>query len=596
MIIENTNNLLLLAMSLFMLLMLSVILWLFWKLKQTKEDKQQLDCMGSMLLNIQDAVIAIGECGTIQYINPAAEKIIKYKLRSARGKKIYDLLTLRDSETKEKATIFSEFPLNFSDEKKATYLLTPITQSGLFVDLRLIPFENNYIMVLDDLTESQAFQSRLSYLETHDELTRFLNRNSFMVELNKALNETKYHESTHVYGHFSLDQFRLINDSSGYNAGENLIKNIAQVIKNTLKPVEKYDLVRFGGDEFGVVIRNCIPSEGLRWVDHVRDQIASYDFFWNGVKHDITVSMGVVLISKVSVNTSRILSAADAARRVAKERGGNRVQIFRKDDASIQKQRTHVKWAGRLKNAFKENQFRLFAQPIHALEEQEFKKPYNHYEVLIRLYDEKGQQISPDEFIPAAEYYSMMPQIDKWVIKGVLTYLKQITQKVPLPVFSINLSGQSLDEEGFLKFVLDEIRDAGIRPQMLCFEITETVAIINLDLAMEFIRTLKDLGCSFSLDDFGTGMSSFEYLKTLPVDYLKIDGSFVKDIVTDDVQKAMVQSINQVGHMMGIQIIAEYVENDEIIQELREIGIDYGQGYGISRPMPLADAVRKHYL
>ncbi len=181
-------------------------------------------------------------------------------------------------------------------------------------------------------------------------------------------------------------------------------------------------------------------------------------------------------------------------------------------------------------------------------------------------------------------------------MKGVLTYLKQVTQKIPLPVFSVNLSGQSLDEEGFLKFVLDEIRAAGVRPQMLCFEITETVAIINIDLAMEFIKTLKALGCSFSLDDFGTGMSSFEYLKTLPVDYLKIDGSFVKDIVTDDVQKAMVQSINQVGHMMGIQIIAEYVENDEIIQELREIGIDYGQGYGISRPMPLSDAIQKHYL
>lgn len=579
-------------------MIIGLLVWLFLKVKKNKSGSNQLECMEDVLLSVHDAIILMDCFGTIQYVNLSAEKIIKYKLRSAKGKKIYDLFSLSDPHTRKKAKILSSFPLEYLDEQKAECFLTPITQAGIFVNLRLISLRQGkqYLVILDDLTEAQALQARLKYLETNDQLTRFLNRNSFTIELNMALNEARFKEATHIYCHLSLDQFQLINDAVGHSASDMLIRNIAQVIKDSLRNVKQYDVVRFGGDEFGILIRSCVPAEGLQWVDYIRECISVYNFSWSGINHEITASMGVVLVSRVSVNSSRIFSAADAARRVAKNKGGNKVQVFRKDDGDIQKQRAHAKWAGRLKTAFKENQFKLFAQPIHLLEEKAFQNKYNHYEVLIRLYDESNQQISPDEFIPAAEYYGMMPQIDKWVVKTVLKHLKKITQKIPLPIFSINLSGQSLDEEGFLKFVLDEIKKAEIRPQMLCFEITETVAITNVSLAMSCIKTLKNLGCSFSLDDFGTGMSSFEYLKTLPVDYLKIDGSFVKDIVTDKVQKAMVQSMNQVGHMMGLQIIAEYVENDQIIQELRKIGIDYGQGYGISRPIPLPDAIQNHYL
>jgi EAL domain-containing protein (putative c-di-GMP-specific phosphodiesterase class I) len=214
--------------------------------------------------------------------------------------------------------------------------------------------------------------------------------------------------------------------------------------------------------------------------------------------------------------------------------------------------------------------------------------------VLIRLYDENNQAVPPDEFIPAAEYYSMMPRLDRWVVRKLIQTLKEITQKVPRPIFAVNLSGQSLDEPTFLKFVLDEIQEAGISPAMLCFEITERVAIHNLELAQHFIETLKNLGCHFSLDDFGTGVSSFGYLKSLSVDYLKIDGSFIKDIANDDIAHAMVLSVTQVGHLMGLKVIAEYVETDRVMQILREIGVDYGQGYGISKPIPIEEAVRNH--
>jgi diguanylate cyclase (GGDEF)-like protein len=432
-------------------------------------------------------------------------------------------------------------------------------------------------------------------METHDTLTRLLNRRSFEYHLRVALNEARYQETRHVFCHLSLDQHRLINDSMGHNAGDALIVHIAEIVKQQLKAKDHY-IMRLASNQFGILLKACIPSEGLRLMEHIRANIEDYEFVWGDVGHEVTVSIGFVLIFKHSSNTSRVYSAADAACRVAREKGGNQIQVYRPDDVNIQKQWGHIRWAGRVKQAFKDNNFRLFAQPIHRLEEKEYAKPYSHYEVLIRLYNEKGEQVSPQEFIPAAEYYSMMPQLDKWVIKEVLRFLKQITQKIPLPVFSVNLSGQSLDEEGFLKYVLNEIKAAEIRPQMLCFEITETAAITNLALASEFIATLKALGCSFALDDFGTGMSSFEYLKNLSVDYLKIDGSFVKDILLDDVQRTMVQSMNQVGHMMGVETIAEYVENEEIINVLREIGLDYGQGYGISRPMPLEEAVSRHYL
>ena len=247
-----------------------------------------------------------------------------------------------------------------------------------------------------------------------------------------------------------------------------------------------------------------------------------------------------------------------------------------------------------LKKAFQENRFRMHAQAIHPLKLEEYKKPFHHYECLIRLTDEKGNNISPDEFIAAAEYYSMMPMLDRWVVKNVLKHLSVIPEQDPLPVFAINLSGQSLNDSEFLSFVQNEIKVSGVHPQMLCFEITEQVAVEDINAINQFIASLKKMGCKFSLDDFGTGISSYSYLRSLDVDYLKIDGSFVKHIANDHVAKTMVQSINQVGHTMNLKIIAEYVENETIVEILREMGVDYGQGYQIAKPCPIEDVIRNH--
>lgn len=577
----------------------ALILYLSWKLLLERKNGEASGL--DLLTGVFDAVVLLDKQGTIQYINPAAEHMLKYKLRSARGKKIDDLFSLVDSSSRAVLTEYFDFPLAASRKLLKECLLIGSSQKGLSVEAVLQPRQTDgepseeYLLVLRDLTESQALQSRLSYLETHDSLTRLLNRKAFENHLRTAMNEARYHESRHVYCHLSLDQYRLINDAMGHNASDEMLIQVAEIIKRQLNATEHH-IMRLDNSQFGVLIKNCIPSEGLRLMDQIRESINARPLSWADADHEITASVGFVLIYKSTASTFRIYSAADAACRVARDKGGNQIQVYRADDKQIQKQHGHIRWAGKVRQAFKENNFRLFAQPIHPLPEKKFAKPYYHYEVLIRLYNERGEPVSPQEFIPAAEYYSMMPEIDKWVIREVLRQLKQVTQTVPLPVFSVNLSGQSLDEEGFLKYVLQEIKSAGVRPQMICFEITETVAINNLNLATDFVTKLKQLGCSFALDDFGTGTSSFEYLNNLAFDYLKIDGSFIRDIMHDDVQKSMVESINQVGHLKGVETIAEFVENDDIIKELRKIGLDYGQGYGISRPMPLEDAISRHYL
>jgi diguanylate cyclase (GGDEF)-like protein len=579
--------------------LISIIVYFLWKINN--EQKENIVSSLDLLTGVFDAVVLIDHRGLIQYINPAAEQMLKYKLRSARGKRVEDLFSLVDSKTRAVLTDFFDFSPRLSGKLLTECLLVGSGQKALSVEAALQPRRSQpdgldeYLLVLRDLTESQAMQTRLNYLETHDSLTRLLNRQAFEGHLRIALNEARYQEVRHVYCHLSVDQYRLINDAMGHNASDDMLIHVAEIIKQQLAHKDHY-IMRMASNQFGILLKACIPSEGLRLMDQIRDSVAGQSFTWGELDYQITVSIGFVLVYKNSANTSRVYAAADAACRVARDKGGNHLQLYRPDDKNIQKQRGHIRWAGRVRQAFKNNNFRLFAQPIQALNHTDTSKPYFHYEILIRLHNEKGESVSPQEFIPAAEYYSMMPELDKWVIREVLSALQHIPIIEPLPLFSINLSGQSLDEEGFLKYVLAQIKHANINPQMLCFEITETVAISNFQLAMEFVNTLKQLGCRFSLDDFGTGMSSFDYLKTLPVDYLKIDGSFIKDILSDDVQYTMVQSINQVGHLMGVETIAEYVENDEMIHALRQIGLDYGQGYGISKPMPLDDAIYHHCL
>lgn len=586
---------------LLLLLTLGVMAAAWWWMKRNFQQRLQLaqqNALVSALMDVEETAILVNSQGRIESMNPSAERLLGYRLRQARNKHHNDILLLADSikhtpidwvkmARSSAPSIFRAGLLSSKNlqELQASFLARVVNMDGIDE-----PF---VLLLLKDQAEIKALQVRLKYLEMHDPRTGLLNRRFFEISLKNALDEARQQGVKHSYIHIALDQFKLVNDTIGHSAGDAFIERVSVLLKGSID--QRRDvLARIGGDEFGILFREIEPAQALKFSELIRLRIEKEQFKWNAHNHQITASIGFVPILKRSGTPNRVLSLADAACRVAKGKGGNHLHIYRPDDEEIKKHRGQLVWLGRLRKAFEKGQFRLFAQPIHSLIPAEFQKPFHHYETLIRLFDENGQPISPDEFIPAAEYYSMMPQMDRWVVRALIKELQKINRFEPLPIFAINLSGQSLDEEEFLQFVLDEIRNAQINPKMLCFEITERVAINNLDLANKFIDTLKEIGCSFSLDDFGTGVSSFSYLKSLPVDYLKIDGSFIRGIQTDDVARTMVESITQVGQVMNVKTIGEFAENDEVIRILREIGIDYGQGYGISKPIPLPEVMAAH--
>lgn len=578
-----------------------IVLWSKYKAER-RLQLLQLDILVNSLIDIDEIAVLVDHRGYVEFMNPAAEKLMRYRWMNMRNKPYRSIFELIDPV--KRIPIHWSVPSSNIQSSANTYKscilnTKEINDLNTTYTVRSIRLEGNKklftLLLLRDYAEVRALQAKLDYLEMHDQRTGLLNRKCFELHLKNALDEARQQGVKHSFIHVALDQFKMINDTVGHNAGDAFIERISDLLKVAITQ-QRDVLARIGGDEFGILFREIEPIEALKRAEHIRQQIESYIFYWNARAHKITASIGFVPIYKRSGTPNRILSLADASCRVAKSKGGNHLHLYRPDDSEVKKHRGQLVWLGRLQKAFEAAQFRLVAQPIQALSPEKFTLPFHHYEVLLRLFDDNGQPISPNEFIPAAEYYSMMPRLDRWVIHALLQELQRINQKVPLPIFSINLSGQSLDDSTFLEFVQQEIKAACIDPRMLCFEITERVAISNLDLAQKFIATLKAQGCSFSLDDFGTGVSSFSYLKSLPVDYLKIDGSFIKDILNDGVAHTMVQSIHQVGQKMMLQTIAEYVENERIMHLLREIGVEYGQGYGISRPVALNDIIESHII
>lgn len=596
------------GLEIFIIIIVAVILaatgLVLWFKQQAEQRLQliQLEVLVNSLIDIDEIAVLVDQRGFVEFMNPAAEKLMRFRLLNTRNKPYRSIFELIDP--------VKRIPLHWSTpshalQSSSTTYKSCILNTKEITDLhttytsRLIRLEGSKhlftLLLLRDHAEVRALQAKLDYLEMHDQRTGLLNRKCFEMHLKNALDEARQQGVKHSFIHVALDQFKMINDTVGHSAGDAFIERISGLLKESIKQ-ERDVLARIGGDEFGILFREVEPIEALKTAEKIRQQIESYIFYWNARPHKITASIGFVPIYKRSGTPNRVLSLADASCRVAKSKGGNHLHLYRPDDSEVKKHRGQLIWLGRLQKAFEASQFRLVAQPIQALNPEKFKRPFDHYEVLLRLFDENGQPISPDEFIPAAEYYSMMPRLDRWVVHALFVELQRINQRDPLPMFAINLSGQSVDDPAFLDYVLDEIKTLHINPKMLCFEITERVAISNLGLAQKFIATLKAQGCSFSLDDFGTGVSSFGYLKSLPVDYLKIDGSFIKDILNDGVAHTMVQSIYQVGQKMMVQTIAEFVENERIINLLREIGVEYGQGYGISRPIPLNDVIETHII
>jgi diguanylate cyclase (GGDEF)-like protein/PAS domain S-box-containing protein len=547
------------------------------------------------LQSIGDGVITTDATSTIDYINPVAEQLTGWRLEDAMGRPVEEIFRAFHEETCEPL----ENPLSVSIRRarpiKSVRPMLLIRRDGneLYVESTASPIRagsgqvGGGVLVFHDVSESRELNRRLSYHASHDLLTGLVNRREFENRLERALKSAKARETSYALCYLDIDQFKIVNDTCGHSAGDALLGQVGALLKSKVR--WRDTLSRLGGDEFGMLLESCSLDEAMRMAESMREAVRNFRFSWEERVFRLGASVGVVPITADNEDVASILSAADSACAAAKELGRNRVHSFAENDIELMRRRREMQWAARINAALEEGRFELFRMPIAALQRPETGA---HYELLLRLRDENGRIVAPDSFITAAERYGITPSIDRWVIENALRWLvSEADERERLAMCSINLSGQSLGDDKFLPFVIEQFHKSGLDASKICFEITETAAVASFSQANRFIQALRELGCKFALDDFGTGLSSFGYLKHFPVDFLKIDGSFVREILHDPIDREMVRSINEIGHLTGKQTIAEFAENAEIIEMLRNIGVDYAQGYGIAQPQRVLKAV-----
>jgi len=420
----------------------------------------------------------------------------------------------------------------------------------------------------------------------HDSLTGLMNRNGFESSLVSSLTSAKNNNLQHCLLHIDVDQLHVVNDLMGHQEGDNLIRRVAKTLRSVLRDSDY--IARLGGDEFGALLTNCDINQGHPVADKIRNAIRELTVVSANRQLDVSASIGVAVLNSETEGIAGAMASAEIACKAAKEDGRDRIQVFQEDNTTLVRRSEEIEWIGRVQQALRDDSFELHCQPVLPISKN---RGAPHFEILLRMLDDDGEILAPALFMPAAERYQLMPLVDRWVIRNSLRALGAVWPSILATeaVFCLNLSGQSLTNTGFLAFVADELYQAGLPPENICFEITETAAISNIDEATMFMEALKDVGCRFALDDFGAGLSSFGYLKMLPVDYLKIDGSFVREVTTDKVSRSMVNAICQIGKTMGLQMVAEYVGDDETIYVLKRAGVDFVQGFHIGKPAPLKE-------
>lgn len=430
----------------------------------------------------------------------------------------------------------------------------------------------------------RAMASQLTYQASHDELTGLINRREFENRIEMALISARSQNIKHAMCYLDLDQFKVVNDTCGHIAGDELLRQLSTLLKTVIRSGDT--IARLGGDEFGILYLNCSVEKAKELAEKMRGIVNDFQFIWENKSFAIGVSIGLIDVDQHS-NLHSLLSVADSACYVAKDEGRNRIHVFSEHDTVLAERKGQMQWVHRISRALEEGRFVVYCQQMLSDNPAEAI----HFELLIRMVDEENKIVPPLAFIPAAERYNLMIWVDRWMIResflNITQLLNQSTERNFL--FAINVSAQSLCDDDFLPYVQDLLKETGLDPALICFEITETSAIVNLTRAKYFMSTLKDLGCHFSLDDFGSGLSSFSYLKNLKVDYLKIDGAFVRDIVKDPIDRAMVDAINSVGHVMGVKTIAEYVDSPEVLEMLREMKVDIYQGFEVAEPVPISE-------
>ena len=553
------------------------------------------------LESIDDGVVRLNTSGIIEYINPAACQLINVKANEITGGHVDTLINELDEANGQhirdmiKHALIENRSIHFVS---TTLLKDNLSNNNLNIEIRITPIKNNKggsigtIIVFHDITEIKRLTGQMAYQATHDTLTELYNRSEFERRLGDVIESAKKGETTHVLCYLDLDQFNVINDTYGHIAGDELLKELGQALLSTIR--ESDILARIGGDEFGILLIDCDTSRAKEIAQKLCKSIRDVRYEWQNQTIQVGVSAGLVLLDESIGTLSDVFSAADSACFVAKDLGRNRIHLFSPNDTELTKRYGMMQALQNIRDAIKNDHFVLYCESFVPLSEGAHK--IKHYETLIRMIDDSGKEISPIKFIPAAERYHLMPEIDRWVIKNTLKTISSAQPQNPNTIYTINLSGQSLSDQRFLSFITEQFKQCNVSPKHICFEITETAAISHLSSALRLITSLRNMGCSFALDDFGTGLSSFNYLRTLPVQYLKIDGSFVRNIQSDSIDYALVNTITQIGRLMGLHTIAEYVENAMILDKVKEIGVDYAQGHGVAKTNPLIDVVLENKM
>ena len=544
----------------------------------------------STLEAVVDAVVATDVQGRIEYMNPVAEKLTGWPEGSAVGHAIDDVVVLHDRAGGRRTGLVEQC-LRGEHSSERRVLRLSAAGRELDSDSAVVPMRDSgatlvgAVMVFHDVTEAQRMTERLTYQATHDSLTALINRYEFESRLRRVAEAARDGGPPGALCYLDLDQFKLVNDTCGHVAGDELLRQLSVMMGDRLGG--RGTLGRLGGDEFGLLLSPCTVPQARAVADDLREAIQQFRFVWSQRIFSIGVSVGVVAIQQGSGNTDILLSAADTACYMAKETGRNRVQVYQEDDEALVARHAEMHWVSEINRALESNRFVLYCQDIVPADG---RTPAQHFEILLRMVDDDGRVWPPGSFLSAAERYNLAPAIDRWVVRHALAWMAD-NELPPEAMYSINLSGRSLADDGFLEDVLRELDERPVRPRNLCFEVTETAAISNLAGARLFMEALRARGCRFSLDDFGSGLSSFNYLQNLPVEFLKIDGAFVRDIHDNPVHQSIVRSMNDVGHAMHMHTIAEFVENQDVIECLRGIGVDYLQGYVYARPRPLSQYV-----
>lgn len=586
------------------------------------------------LQSINEGIMTIDCDGCIKDLNPIAEKLTGCSSAAATGQKFSEVFSILEEQTRNLQdgvleTVLQTGQVHYSPDRD---LLRNRDGREFAIDYSIAPIRSSLgeimgaVVVFRDVSESRRMAQQLSWQASYDPLTGLANRREFERYLRRAIATAKREKREHTLAFMDLDRFKIVNDTSGHIAGDELLRQVSMLLQDNLRQTDL--IARFGGDEFAILLYGCQQEEAIPILQNLVDIIKGFRFVWQDKLFTLGASVGITAVTTNSSDITQMLSRADAACYVAKEQGRNRVYVYRSEDKYLRQPHGEMEWAGKIQEALEFGGFCLYYQTIVPLRcpkaagtfrdkrdktilrqdsvtklrqdsatskeikvaplEPDYRQ--EHYEILLRLVDENNNLITPGVFMPAAERYQLMPTIDRWVVKTLFS-MEEIWDNYRdhqrPSLFTINLSGASLNEESFWEFLTTQIALHKIPPHLLCFEITETVAISNITQTCRFIRQMRDLGCSFSLDDFGSGMSSFGYLKNLPVDYLKIDGEFIKDIVDSSTNAEIAAAIHRIGRVMGMQTIAEYVTNQEVWQKVLAIGIDYAQGYYINKPQPL---------